>query len=121
MAAGLVAGFAADLATGLEAGLATCLATLFFSAFRAEPLGAGFARAATDGFDFAAIFLGLATALAMGKPIRLELSNLRAYTILGGSAQAAKPLFQALHVKPSEQTEPDQADDDQIDGYDEIQ
>jgi hypothetical protein len=43
------------------------------------------------------------------------------YTILGGSAQAAKALFQALHVKPSEQTEPDQTDDDQIDGYDEIQ
>jgi hypothetical protein len=40
---------------------------------------------------------------------------------LGGSAQAAKPLFQVLHMKPSEQTETDQTDDDQIDGYDEIE
>jgi hypothetical protein len=49
------------------------------------------------------------------------LFGLRAYTILGGSAQAAKPLFQALHVQPSEQAEADQTDDDQVDGYDEIE
>src|SRR3984885_1192177 len=41
------------------------LAGLFFSALRAAADGAGLARAAADGFDFAAIFFDLATALAM--------------------------------------------------------
>jgi hypothetical protein len=41
------------------------LARLFFSALRAEADGAGLARAAADDFDFAAVFFGLATALAM--------------------------------------------------------
>jgi hypothetical protein len=41
------------------------LAGLFFSALRALAGGAAFARAGTDGFDFAAIFLVFATALAM--------------------------------------------------------
>src|SRR5712692_2398236 len=51
-------GFAAGLATAFAAGLAG----LFFSAFRAA--GAAF-RAGVEGFDFAAIFLDFATALAM--------------------------------------------------------
>jgi hypothetical protein len=37
----------------------------FFSALRALAEGAGLARTGVDDFDFAAIFLGLATALAM--------------------------------------------------------
>src|SRR5579863_3598035 len=48
-------------ATGFFAGLSG----LFFSALRAEADGAGLARTAADGFDFAAVFFGLATALAM--------------------------------------------------------
>src|ERR1700722_3420363 len=40
-------------------------AGLFFSALRAAADGAGLARAAADGFDFAAIFFDFATALAM--------------------------------------------------------
>jgi len=49
------------LPTGFGAGLAG----LFFSALRALADGAGLARTGMDDFDFAAIFLGLATALAM--------------------------------------------------------
>src|ERR1700722_10331583 len=41
------------------------LAGLFFSALRAVAGGGAFARTANDGVDFAAIFFGLATALAM--------------------------------------------------------
>jgi hypothetical protein len=41
------------------------LTGLFFSALRAPADGAGLAPTAADGFDFAAIFFGLATALAM--------------------------------------------------------
>src|SRR5215468_8846666 len=88
-AAGRLCAFAADLATAF--------AGAFFSAFRAEAAGAGFARAATDGFDFAAIFLGLATALAMrdGSGF-LGFRFCAPYTILGGSAQLRNGGFQAL-------------------------
>src|SRR3979411_3145800 len=41
------------------------LAWLFFSAVRALAGGAALARTGAGGFDFAAIFLGLETALAM--------------------------------------------------------
>jgi hypothetical protein len=41
------------------------LVGLSFSAARADAGGADFARTGPDGFDFAAIFLGLAAALAM--------------------------------------------------------
>src|SRR6202048_3978301 len=69
-AAGLLAG--ALLAGALRAGLAAALAGLFLRALRAEADGAAFARAGMDGFDFAAIFLGLATALAMTENPREE-------------------------------------------------
>ncbi|HXB80582.1 MAG TPA: hypothetical protein VNX23_24780 [Bradyrhizobium sp.] len=46
-------------------GFGASLAALFSSALRAIADAAGVARAAVDDFDFAAIFLGLATALAM--------------------------------------------------------
>src|SRR4030088_619894 len=52
-------------ATTLLAGLGAASAGLFSSSLRAHAGGAAFARAGMDGFDFAAIFLGLATALAM--------------------------------------------------------
>src|SRR5271163_797902 len=54
----------------LPAGLATTFAVLFFSALRAVAAGAGFARTGAEGFDFAAIFFALATALAMTCSIR---------------------------------------------------
>src|ERR1700687_5135241 len=57
-AAGLLA---ATLLIGFGAGLARP----FFSAFRALVGGSAFGRSGVDGFDFAAIFFGLATALAM--------------------------------------------------------
>jgi hypothetical protein len=52
---------AAPFPTGFGAGLAG----LFLSTLRAEAGGAAFARAGVDDFDFAAIFLALARALAM--------------------------------------------------------
>src|ERR1035441_8602769 len=52
-------------ATILPAGFGAGLAGLFFKALRALAGGADFARAGSDGFDLAAIFLGFATALAM--------------------------------------------------------
>src|SRR6476620_1201619 len=62
------------LAAALPAVFGAGLAGLFFRALRAAAGGAAFARAGTDGFDFAAIFseifLGLATALAMTADIR---------------------------------------------------
>jgi hypothetical protein len=54
------------------------LARLFLSAVRAEADGAGFARTAMDGFDFAAIFLVFATALAMTANNPREEGKLRA-------------------------------------------
>src|ERR1700735_3660678 len=65
------------------------LTGLFFSALRAPADGAGLARAATDGFDFAAIFFGLATALAMTENDPLKMKRWAPYTTLGGQAQAA--------------------------------
>jgi hypothetical protein len=49
------------LATALPAGFAE----LFLKALRAVACGAALVRAGTEDFDFAAIFFGLATALAM--------------------------------------------------------
>jgi hypothetical protein len=49
------------LPSGFDAGLAG----LFFSPVRTDAGGADFAGTGADGFDFAAIFLGLAAALAM--------------------------------------------------------
>jgi hypothetical protein len=54
------------------------LAGVFFSGFRAVAAAAGFARAGTDAFDFAAIFFGLATALAMTSIIRERWGKFRA-------------------------------------------
>src|SRR5258706_166892 len=79
-ARGLIAGVllaaGALLAEALRAGLAAALAGLFLralsSALRAEAGGAAFARAGLDGFDFAAIFLDLARALAMTENPREE-------------------------------------------------
>jgi hypothetical protein len=54
------------------------LAATFFSGFRAAAAGAAFARAGMDTFDFAAIFFGLATALAMTSLIRERWGKFRA-------------------------------------------
>jgi hypothetical protein len=45
--------------------LATGFTAPLVKAFRAKPAAADFPPAATDGFDFATVFLDLATALAM--------------------------------------------------------
>src|SRR5580692_12884730 len=65
------------------------LTGLFFSALRAPADGAGFARTAADGFDFAAIFFGLATALAMTENNPLKMKEWAPYTTLSAPAQAA--------------------------------
>src|ERR1700688_1789665 len=52
-------------AATLPAGCGAGLAALFLSALRAEADGAGLARTGIEGFDFTAVFLGLAAALAM--------------------------------------------------------
>jgi ABC-type transport system involved in cytochrome bd biosynthesis fused ATPase/permease subunit len=78
-----LAGFAAALATGFAAGFtgafavvfAVGLAGAFFSALRAA--GAAF-LAGADGFDFAAVFLDFATALAMAPDNPKEEWELRA-------------------------------------------
>src|SRR5665213_746965 len=56
---------AASGAPWLAAGFGAGLAGLFFSALRAVAGGAALARTGADGFDFAAVFLAFATALAM--------------------------------------------------------
>src|SRR4051812_14668072 len=53
--------FTASVAADFPPGFAAGLAALFFSALRALAAGAGLARAGADGFDFAAVFFGLAT------------------------------------------------------------
>src|SRR5215475_13777320 len=58
-------GFAASTAAAPLTSFASGLGALFFSALRAKGGLAGFARAVTEGFDFAAIFFDFATALAM--------------------------------------------------------
>jgi hypothetical protein len=64
------------------------LTGLFFSALRALTDGAGLARTAADGFDFAAIFFGFATALAMTENNPLKMKRWAPYTTLSGPAQA---------------------------------
>jgi hypothetical protein len=66
------------------------LAALFFSALRALAEATGVARVAVDDFDFAAIFPGLATALAMTENNPLGDEEMAPYTTLSGPAQAAK-------------------------------
>jgi hypothetical protein len=74
--------------------LPTGFAALFFSALRARE-GTGFAPTEADDFDFAAIFFGLATALAMTENNPQEMTRAMkrcaAYTTLSAAAQAAKP------------------------------
>src|SRR4030088_2640673 len=66
------------LATILLTGFGVGFAELFCNALRALAGGAGFARAGMDGFDFAAVFFGLATALAMTDNNPQEEGKLRA-------------------------------------------
>jgi hypothetical protein len=61
------------------------------TALRALADGSGLARTAADDFDFATIFLGLATALAMTENNPQGDEEMAPYTILTGRAQAAKP------------------------------
>src|SRR3954449_1319890 len=83
------------LVTALPAGLVEGLALLFFSALRAEPAGVAFGRAETEGFDFAAVFLVFATALAMTANNPRERGSCAPYTTLAGSAQAPSPDWKA--------------------------
>jgi hypothetical protein len=78
------------------------LAGLFFSALRALAAGTGLARPGPDDFDFAAIFLGLATALAMTAINPQEMKRWAPYTTLSGPAQAANPVS-SLQMKPLQQ------------------
>jgi hypothetical protein len=83
----VTAGLATALVACFATGFVTGLAALFGSGFRAMATGTGFARAGADAFDFAAIFFGLATALAMTSIIRESGGSCAPYTILGGPAQ----------------------------------
>jgi cytosine/adenosine deaminase-related metal-dependent hydrolase len=109
------------LVAGFAIGLTTDLAWLFGSALRAEAL----APPDPDAFDlatiFSVVFLDFAAALAMTDNNPIEERRLAPYTILRGSAQAAKPRRSALHVKHPEKAEAVQTDQDQIDRDDEIQ
>ena len=116
------AGLAAALVPASPTGFGAGLAGLFFSALRAVAGGAGFARAGADGFDFAAIFFGLATALAMTANNPREGGKLRALHHFGRfRASREGSGFARLHVEPSEQAETDQADEDQVDRDHEIE
>jgi hypothetical protein len=66
-------------------------AGVFLSALRALAGAAALARAVMDDFDFAAIFLDFATALAMTANNPTEREDTRLTPRLGGSAQGAKP------------------------------
>ena len=78
-------------------------------AAEAEATVAALARA--DGFDFATVFsrffLDFATALAMADNNPKRGRRCAPYTILTGSAQAAKPRFPALEMKHPEHAKPD--------------
>jgi hypothetical protein len=65
-------------ALSVSALVAKGLTGAFFSGFRAVAAATGFARAGADVFDFAAIFFGLATALAMTSIIRESWGKFRA-------------------------------------------
>src|ERR1700686_3720904 len=79
LAAGLAARtLPAGLLTGFGAGLGGLFLSALLSAWRAEAVGAGLARAATEGFDFTAVFLVFVTALAMTENNPREEGKLRA-------------------------------------------
>ena len=71
--------------TRFGSGFGAGLAALFFKALRALAGGAALARAAIDGFDFAAIFLDFATALAMTANNPQEEGRCAPYTTFGPS------------------------------------
>jgi hypothetical protein len=89
-----VASAAGLLATGFLAALSAGLAGLLFSALRVLAGGAALARTGMDGFDFAAIFLAFATALAMTENYPLKGKDARLTPRLGGPAQAASSRFE---------------------------
>src|SRR6266404_8737312 len=66
------------LASSLPTDFGAGLARLFFRALRTLAGGAALARAGVDGFDFAAVFLVFATALAMTANNPREEGRLRA-------------------------------------------
>src|ERR1019366_634800 len=88
-------------AATLPTGFGAALAGLFLSALRAEAVGAGFARAGTEGFDFTAVFttafttafLDLATALAMTANNPREGGKLRALHHFDGFRASRGPAF----------------------------
>jgi hypothetical protein len=86
--------FTVSAAGLLAAGFGAGLAALFFKAFRAAAGGAALARSDTDDFDFAAIFLRLATALAMTADIREEEKKMRAIHHVWAVARKARGAFQ---------------------------
>src|SRR5665647_2951928 len=81
------------LATTLLAGFGAGLAGLFFKALRARAGGAALARAGMDGFDFAAVFLVFATALAMTANNPREGRKLRALHHFGRPRASREPRF----------------------------
>src|ERR1700733_15026800 len=87
------------LATILATGLAGDFTALFFSALRALAGGAALARAGADGFDFAAVFFDLATALAMtdNHPQRGGEARL---TPLWAVPRKVRRRVSTLHVEP---------------------
>jgi hypothetical protein len=116
----LILSGAALPATTLLAGFGAGLAALFFSTLRALADGAVLTRTGMDGFDFAAVFLGLATALAMTAINPQEMKRCAPYTTLGGPAQAANPVSR-LHMKPLQESQTDQAVENEKDRYHEIE
>src|ERR1700722_5948029 len=85
---------AAGLAAAtLPAGFGAGLAAFFLKAFRAEARPEGLARTGTEGFDFTAVFLGLAAALAMAGNNPREGRKLRALQHFGGFRASRAPRF----------------------------
>jgi hypothetical protein len=66
--------------TGLPTGFGAGLAGLFVNSLRTPTGGAALARAATDGFDFATVFLNFDAALAMTYNQSAKGGEMRAYT-----------------------------------------
>src|SRR5580704_7200624 len=108
--------FAASAPILSGAGLPATILAVGFSALRAPAAGAGLARTGMDDFDFAAIFLGLATALAMTAINPQEMKRCAPYTTLSGPAQAANPVS-SLHMEPLQEPQTDQAVENEKDRH----
>jgi hypothetical protein len=97
LGAGLALALVLALVLALTAGFGAGLAELFFKALRAPADGVVLARVDTDVFDLAAVFLGLATALAMTYKQSARGDGMRALHHVWAVPRKARSSFQARY------------------------